>query len=79
MPVMNGFEATRQIRCNAATGPHIPIIAMTAQAMTGDREECLTAGMDDYVTKPVRFSELTAAIERWTAKVASPNKVSTPN
>jgi CheY-like chemotaxis protein len=76
---MNGFEATRQIRRNAATGPHIPIIAMTAQAMTGDREECLTAGMDDYVTKPVRFSELTAAIERWTAKVASPNKVSTPN
>jgi two-component system, sensor histidine kinase and response regulator len=79
MPVMNGFEATRQIRRNAATGPHIPIIAMTAQAMTGDREECLTAGMDDYVTKPVRFSELTATIERWTAKVASPNKVSTPN
>ena len=73
MPIMNGFEATRQIRRNAAAGPHIPIIAMTAKVTSGDREQCLTAGMDDYVTKPVKFSELTATIERWTSKLATPN------
>lgn len=73
MPVMDGFEATRQIRRNSAMGPHIPIIAMTAKAMSGDREQCLAAGMNDYVTKPVRLSELTATIERWTTSVPIPN------
>ncbi|HEY6328393.1 MAG TPA: two-component regulator propeller domain-containing protein [Blastocatellia bacterium] len=59
MPGMNGLEATSLIRqMEVGTGRHIPIIAMTARAMAGDREECLAAGMDGYVSKPVRFEVL---------------------
>ncbi len=65
MPVMNGLEATRQIRLREnEAGGRIPIIAMTANAMSGDREECLDAGMDDYIAKPIQAHELYAAIER---------------
>ncbi|MEM7405021.1 MAG: response regulator [Pseudomonadota bacterium] len=65
MPVMDGFEATRQIR--ALDGPvgRIPIIAMTANTMTGDRELCLEAGMDDYVAKPFDRAKLKETIEKW--------------
>ncbi len=64
MPDMNGFEATCAIRAREATaGGHIRIIAMTANAMKGDRERCLEAGMDDYVSKPVRSEELYRAVE----------------
>ena len=62
MPEMDGLEATRLIRSQPGRQPYI--IAMTAHAMKGDREECLAAGMDDYVSKPVRIEELLAAIER---------------
>ncbi|KAK9711458.1 histidine kinase osmosensor [Basidiobolus ranarum] len=66
MPIMGGFEATARIReMERATGTHIPIIALTAHAMIGDREKCLTAGMDEYVTKPLRFNELTTTINKF--------------
>ncbi len=65
MPEMDGWEATRRIREDEhGTGRHIPIIAMTADAMQGDREKCLIAGMDDYVAKPVRVDDLKNALER---------------
>jgi two-component system sensor histidine kinase/response regulator len=63
MPVMDGFEATREIRRHQGPGSHCPIIAMTAGAMEGDRERCLGAGMDDYVAKPVVKSELVRALK----------------
>ncbi|NSW86101.1 MAG: response regulator [Syntrophobacteraceae bacterium] len=65
MPVMDGFEATRLIRkSEEGTGKHIPIIAMTAHATKGDRESCIEAGMDDYISKPIRPEELVEGIER---------------
>lgn len=65
MPVMGGFEATAQIReRERQTGQHIPILAMTANAMPEDRERCLQAGMDGYIPKPIKISELFNAIEK---------------
>jgi len=66
MPEMDGFGATRSIRAGEAGTPrHIPIVALTANAMHGDREQCLAAGMDDYIAKPVTKQALAAALERW--------------
>ncbi|CAI2165450.1 15768_t:CDS:10 [Funneliformis geosporum] len=69
MPIMGGFEATQKIReFEQETGGHVPIIALTAHAMIGDREKCLFAGMDEYVTKPLRMTDLIATINKFPVK-----------
>ena len=75
MPIMDGYEATKLIR--TMTSPvldhAIPIIALTANAMKGDREKCLLAGMDDYLAKPIKPKGLVAALEKWMpVKISSP-------
>src|SRR5262249_3798896 len=64
MPKMDGYEAARRI-CAQPIAVRPRLVAMTGNAMQGDRERCLEAGMDDYISKPVRVEELTAALERW--------------
>ncbi|MGO9894556.1 MAG: response regulator [Bryobacteraceae bacterium] len=66
MPEMDGYAATRAIRRAEAPGRHTAIIAMTAEAFEGARQVCLTAGMDDYIAKPVRLEDLAQAVQRWT-------------
>ena len=63
MPIMDGFEATRLVRERESGGPRTPIVAMTAHALKGDRERCLAAGMDSYVSKPITVDRLYQAIE----------------
>jgi signal transduction histidine kinase/CheY-like chemotaxis protein len=65
MPVMDGFQATRIIREREGTSRHTHIIAVTANAMEGDRERCLAAGMDDYLAKPFRAGDLRRALAKW--------------
>ncbi|MBI2243638.1 MAG: response regulator [Nocardioides sp.] len=80
MPRLDGFDATRQVRRHEPGGRRVPIIALTASAMEGERERCLDAGMDDYLTKPVDTAELERVIREWavperdrrTASPASP-------
>ena len=67
MPEMDGFEATRAIRdYEQQTARHIPIVAMTANAMQDDRQLCLQAGMDDYISKPINPQKLKETLARWT-------------
>jgi len=77
MPEMDGYEATEAIRRTEGAAGHIPIIAMTAAAMEGDRERCMAAGMDDFITKPVRLDAVSTVLERWVARSAhEPEEVS---
>ncbi len=67
MPELDGYDTTRAIRRREATrGVHVPIVALTANALEGDRDACIAAGMDDYLAKPVQLAELAAMIERYT-------------
>ena len=65
MPGLDGFETTRVLRERETTGIRIPIVAVTANSMTGDRERCLAAGMDDYLAKPVTLTRLQQTLQRW--------------
>lgn len=67
MPEMDGYEASRRIRRNERGGRHVPIIAVTADDLEGERERCLAAGMDDYISKPLKLHVVTAVLERWLA------------
>ncbi len=67
MPGMDGYEATRRIRAEEGEERHIPIIAMTANAMLSARDECLAAGMDDYISKPVSLVRLSQVVDQWSA------------
>jgi len=67
MPEMDGYEATAAIRqAERESGNHLAIVAMTANAMQGDRERCISAGMDDYITKPIRREAIQEMIQKWT-------------
>ncbi len=83
MPDMDGFEATIQIRnpLSKVINHHIPVIAMTAHAMKGDREKCLEVGMDDYISKPIKPEELLNVVEKWALKARrkSENETSAPS
>ena len=75
MPGMDGYQTALEIRRREADQGHIPIIAATANAKESDQEKCLASGMDDYLSKPIRFAELEAALDRW---VAHPAPVAPP-
>jgi signal transduction histidine kinase/CheY-like chemotaxis protein len=72
MPEMDGYEATRRIRERERGSRRLPVVAMTANAMVGDREKCLEAGMDDHIPKPVRVEALHRALSRWLPVGAMP-------
>ncbi|MGA8026376.1 MAG: response regulator [Bryobacteraceae bacterium] len=72
MPEMDGFEATVEIRKLESEKTHVPIVALTANAMSGDRNRCLEAGMDDYLSKPIDLHQLGEILRRWTETAAKP-------
>ena len=78
MPGLDGFDATRAIRkaeIDSGTGAHIPIVALSANAMKGDRELCLASGMDDHMAKPFTLSGLSAKLRRWLPQAVGANDV----
>ncbi len=76
MPEMDGFEAARSIRKGVAGKPNaeIPIIALTANALNSDRQQCLEAGMSDYISKPIEFQTLATVLDRWERQLGAPSK-----
>ena len=76
MPDVDGYEATTRIRAAERAGRRLPIVALTASATVEDRERCLAAGMDDFVSKPVRLAELAGALARATG-TAQPAEATT--
>jgi CheY-like chemotaxis protein len=73
MPELDGFGATGRIRAAEPPGTRIPVVAMTANAMVGDREKCIEAGMDDYLPKPIKFKHLAKMIDKvWAGHMESP-------
>ncbi|MCK6555162.1 ATP-binding protein [Candidatus Binatia bacterium] len=78
MPEMDGFQATAEIRRRQGTDRCIPIVALTASAMQGDRDICIAAGMDDYLSKPVRLADLDECLRRWLAASQTQASIPTP-
>ncbi len=78
LPVLDGWEATRRLKSNPAT-KDIPIIALTAHAISGDREKCLAVGCDEYESKPVKFPDLIAKIEHFIGPGDNPEGATKPN
>jgi CheY-like chemotaxis protein len=84
MPVLDGYEATRRIResHSQVKDPRIPIIAMTANAIQGDRERCIAAGMDEHIAKPVSLAKLGKTLEQWLperCRKTAPKRVESAN
>jgi CheY-like chemotaxis protein len=76
MPELDGYDAARLIRATPGLSQHVPIVALTAHALAGDRDKCLAAGMNDYISKPLKTPELQAALERWLGATSLEEKAS---
>ena len=78
MPVLDGYDATREIRALSGPCSSVPIVAMTAEALQGDRERCLAAGMDDYLSKPIDRTRLLQVLERYSPTTGVSESNTTP-
>jgi CheY-like chemotaxis protein len=74
MPVLDGYATTARLRASASPHRAVPVVALTANAMAGDAERCLAAGMDDYLSKPIRIEALREVLERWLPPPTEPGR-----